>query len=281
MTDPENSQPGGALGTYDRPIEIADGVHWIGFFDEHEHLHCNPYLVVAGDEAVLIDGGSRADFATVMTKILQVGISPDRIVALVYQHYDPDLCGSMSNLLDLCRNPELAILTDTRNRSFLSHYLNRERRGRIRTLDDFDHRLRFGGRELTFVNTPYAHSAGSFVTHDPATATLFGSDLFGSFGTDWSLHMQLDPDCHECIPVDPCPCNGRRCPLVDLGEFHRSVMPSCACLRHALEQMSGLTIDQIAPQHGSVISGSRDIARAMGYLRDLEGVGIDAIIPPR
>ena len=68
-------------GIYDRDIEIADGIYWIGFYDPQSGLHCNPYLVIDNDEAV-------------MMKILQTGIAAHQIQALIYQHYDPDLCGS-------------------------------------------------------------------------------------------------------------------------------------------------------------------------------------------
>ena len=81
---------------FTRPITIAEGVHWVGFYDRDAGLHCNPYLVVDGGEAVLIDGGSLPDFPVVLTKILQTGIHPGAIRALVYQHIDPDLCGSMA-----------------------------------------------------------------------------------------------------------------------------------------------------------------------------------------
>ena len=45
---------------YLQPIEIAEGVFWVGFADTNIGLRCNPYLIVDGDEAVLIDGGSEA-----------------------------------------------------------------------------------------------------------------------------------------------------------------------------------------------------------------------------
>jgi flavorubredoxin len=82
-------------------VEIADGVYWVGFYDEQAGLHCNPYLIIDNDEAMVIDGGSRPDFATVMMKILQTGIAPNKIKALLYQHYDPDLCGSIPNFEDI------------------------------------------------------------------------------------------------------------------------------------------------------------------------------------
>ena len=86
---------------YESSVEIAEGIYWVGFYDTQSGLHCNPYLILDHDEAVVIDGGSRPDFATVMMKIMQTGIAPKQIQALVYQHYDPDLCGSIPNFEDI------------------------------------------------------------------------------------------------------------------------------------------------------------------------------------
>jgi hypothetical protein len=44
-------------------IEIAEGIYWIGFYDQQAGLHCNPYLIVDNDEAMVIDGGSRPDLS--------------------------------------------------------------------------------------------------------------------------------------------------------------------------------------------------------------------------
>lgn len=56
------------------PVSIADGIYWVGYSDDNRGLHCNPYLIIEGDEAVLIDGGNRDDFSTVMLKILRTGL---------------------------------------------------------------------------------------------------------------------------------------------------------------------------------------------------------------
>jgi len=69
---------------YDEPIEIAEGIYWVGFVDREANLHCNPYLIIEGDEAVLIDAGSRDDFSTVMMKVLKTGIDPNQICRLIY-----------------------------------------------------------------------------------------------------------------------------------------------------------------------------------------------------
>ncbi len=37
------------LKEYDRPIQIAEGIYWVGFYDESTNLHCNPYLIVGNE----------------------------------------------------------------------------------------------------------------------------------------------------------------------------------------------------------------------------------------
>ncbi len=263
---------------YDRPVEVAPGIHWVGFHDGDSNLHCNPYLIIEGDKAVLIDGGSRPDFPVVMRKILQTGIAPEQIVALVYQHPDPDLCGSMANMVDLCANEALTILSDRANNDFLSFYLERERRGLLRSLDDLGMVFSFNGRELRFFKTPFAHTAGSLVTYDTRTRTLFTSDLFGSYSQRWDLFLRLDDRCRSCDAYDtdgPCAYGKPYCPLTDLLTFHRQVMPSEKALHRAMGVIGGVDAALIAPQHGSVIDQPEDIAFLTDCLARLTGVGCD------
>jgi sigma-B regulation protein RsbU (phosphoserine phosphatase) len=42
---------------YDSAVEIAPGIFWVGFYDAPSGLHCNPYLIVDEDEAVVINTG--------------------------------------------------------------------------------------------------------------------------------------------------------------------------------------------------------------------------------
>jgi len=261
-------------------VEVAPGIHWVGFHDGYSNFHCNPYLIIEGDKAVLIDAGSRADFPVVMRKILQTGIAPEQIVALIYQHPDPDLCGSMANMVDLCANEALTILSDRANNVFLSFYLERERRGLLRSMDDRGMVFSFNGRELRFFKTPFAHTAGSLVTYDPRTRTLFSSDLFGSYSQRWDLFLRLDDQCRSCDAYDtdgPCAYGKPYCPLTDLLAFHRQVMPSDKALHRAMKVIGGVGAERIAPQHGSIIDQQEDIAFLTGCLAKLTGVGIDGL----
>ena len=261
---------------YDGPVEVAQGIYWVGFHDKESNFHCNPYLIIEGDEAVLIDAGSRPDFPVVMMKILQTGISPEQITTLIYQHSDPDLCGSMPNMIDICKNPKLIVLSESSSNMFISYYIERERQSLLRSIDDYGFKFTFGGRVLQFVKTPYAHNAGSFATYDKRTKTLFSSDLFGSLSRQWDLYIDLEDYCYTCNDYDHCLMNKVYCPLPDILEFHKQVMPSEKALRYAMDDFRKLDIEMIAPQHGSIFKKKKDIHFIIDKLAGLKGVGIDA-----
>lgn len=264
---------------YSRPIQIADGVHWVGFHDVQSGLHCNPYFISDGEESVVIDGGSRPDFPSVMMKVLSTGIDPSSIAALIYQHFDPDLCGSISNFEDIIDRDDLRIISSKSNHMFIRHYAARSE---LFSLKDYDYCFRFpSGRELRFIPTPYAHAEGSFVTFDVQTGVLFTSDLFGSYGVTWDLFLHLEPQCRECFDYYNCPAGKAYCPLPDILKFHQHIIPSVKALKYALEQMAQVPFSLIAPQHGSVIRGETAIETVWDRLTTLDAVGIDGIVGDR
>lgn len=261
---------------YDRTIEFADGVYWIGFYDPQSGLHCNPYLIVDNDEVVVIDGGSRPDFATVMMKILQTGIDPQQIRALIYQHYDPDLCGSIPNFEDIINRKDLKIISAPENLMFIRHY---SVSSRLHPLSKENYQYVFSsGRTLQFEKTPYCHSGGSVVTFDTKSKVLFTSDLFGSFGTDWKLFLKLRPECIDCAELSHCPKKRPNCPINDIINFHKEIMPSRKALRYSLERILQIPFKMIAPQHGSIIA-DREVTRYIfKLLTTITEVGIDGIV---
>ncbi len=273
---------------YSRPVTIADGIYWVGEADEKRDLYCNPYLIVDSGIAVLIDGGSRPDFPTVVRKVLQVGIKPHDISHLIYQHQDPDLCGSLSNLEDIIDNEELQVVSTESNLTYIRYYSDRSKTLAIEKSDD---RLTLpSGRVLRFIRTPYAHAPGAFMTFDEQTGTLFSSDLFGSYNAEryndrkWGLFLEIDEHCRTCDPSFPevlklKPETGRvRCEWAGICRFHQQNMPSAAALRYAMEQVRAVAPKMIAPQHGSIIYKEDDIELAVDRLAALKEVGIDGVL---
>ncbi|NLN56315.1 MAG: MBL fold metallo-hydrolase [Clostridiales bacterium] len=255
------------------PINFAEGIYWVGYSDENRGLHCNPYLISEGDEAVLIDGGNRDDFSTVMLKILRTGLQPSQINRLIYQHYDPDLCGSLPQLEAIINNDALRIISHKENNVFIHYYSAKTEKLDFRELDN---RFEFKtGRRLEFYPIPYCHHPGSFVTYDVKTKTLFTSDLFGSFDTRWKLTLDLDESCRECNDLDKCPLSSNKCPLSGIVKFHQRIMTSNRALENTLNIVEKLDIDRIAPQHGSIIASKEDVNAIIRLLRKVKNVGID------
>jgi flavorubredoxin len=266
---------------HNRPFKLAEDVYWVGFHDSQSGLHANPYLIVDGREALLIDGGSRSDFPSVMMKILQTGIAPSSIIGLVYQNYDPRLCGSIPHLEGIIDRKDLKIVSDQANHMFIRHYTQS---ATLLSLQDVGFKIRFSsGRCIQFIRTPYAHSAGSFVSFDQKSGVLFTNDLFSSYATEWSLLLKLSIECKQCEDF-----NGRKCgdgmaycPVKDILRFHQNIMSSERALKIALEQIGKVPFTVIAPQHGSIIHEADDIVFICDLLASLKGVGIDGFIGAR
>ena len=261
---------------YESHVEIEEGIYWVGFHDEHSGLHCNPYLIIDDEEALVIDGGSRPDFATVMMKILQTGMDPNQIKALLYQHYDPDLCGSIPNFEDIIENSSLKIISDQSSLMFIRHY---SVSSLMVSIEDLNYHYKFSsGRTLQFIKTPYSHSAGSFVTFDQKSGMLFTSDIFGSYGTEWELFLKLSPQCIDCVNLSECPEDRENCPIDEILNFHKKIMPSRKALKYALKKILEVPFTTIAPQHGSIITDRNIMRYIFEQLISQKEVGIDRII---
>jgi len=258
------------------PIEIADGVYWLGYSVNNAGLHCNPYLIREGDEAVLIDGGSRDDFSYVMLKILRTGLKPSQIKRLIYHHYDPDLCGNLPQLEAIINTKELSIISHMENNVFIHYYSKKTPKIDFRTLgSEFVFK---SGRKLAFYGTPFCHSPGSFMTYDTKTKTLFSSDIFGSYDANWYLYLELIDHCATCAAQRICPQTGKKCPIYGIDQFHKRIMTSTIALSHALDVIESLDIERIAPQHGSIMKNKNDVLTVIGHLRNIKHVGIDYLV---
>lgn len=258
---------------YMEPREIADGIYWIGFSHDNSQLFCSPYIIIDGDEAVLIDSGGRDSFSTVMLKILRIGVNPKQIKRLIYQHYDPDLCGNLPHFESIIDSPDLRIISHKDNNFFLDHYSSQTPKD---CFTDLDCEYTFGeGRTLKFIFTPYSHSMGSFMTYDTKTKTLFSSDILGSFDKEWMLYNPLRDSCHSCSPQQLCPEDNSKCRVYSIQRFNQLTMSSAKALRYALDRILELDTEIVAPQHGSIIDSKKDKLTIINYLKSIDDIGID------
>ncbi|MDD5251192.1 MAG: MBL fold metallo-hydrolase [Patescibacteria group bacterium] len=213
---------------YDKAVEIADGVFWVGFYDPVAHFHCNPYLILTGEDAVLIDPGSNPHFPTVARKVASV-VKFDRIRYIIIHHQDPDLASNIPVFEKLINRPDLEVVTTFRASLLTSYY---GFKSPYRLVEKGP--LEVGGRKFDFELTPYLHAPGAFTTYDGERKILFSSDIFGAFSRNWDLYAA------ENYPEL-------------MFEFHDSYMPDHGLLKNQMERFERFNIDLIAPQHGSVI----------------------------
>jgi flavorubredoxin len=264
-----------------KPIEIGKGVFWVGSLLHRDTLHCNPYLIIEGDEAILIDPGSRLDFPDVMLNVLQAGVKPAQITNIIYHHYDPDLCGSGPDLERMLTSKSLRIISHEDNHQFIRYFGVTLPMVCINTLGG--EYIFKTGRKLTFHWTPFAHAEGSFMTFDQQTGILFSSDLFGSWQKKHMLQMETNEECLKCMtdnhtfPEASQKICGHACSFSSFISFHRKVMPTSRVLKIAMTIIEELPVTLIAPQHGSIIP-SPYVQHLTRWLKTLSQVGIDSFI---
>lgn len=244
-TDPGPAQPGSS--------PIAPGIHRLGLTSGLPDLMCNAYLLLDGDEAVLVDPGSVLDFDTVLDQLTRL-VPLAAVKWIILSHQDPDLASSVPLFERAGFTGRIAC--HWRAGLLLRYY---GIRSPFYHVDQEQYRLQLaGGRELHFLPTPFLHSPGAIATWDPRTGTLFSADLFGAFSQTWTLYAEP------------------RHYAEAMKAFHEHYVPSHELLARAMDRLALLDIRLIAPQHGSVIR--EDIPDLVNLLRNME-VGQDRPVP--
>lgn len=226
--------------------DLGDGIYWVGV-DTHDAFRCNPYLIVDGDESVLVDPGGLLTANAVLNRVARL-VDLRSIRYIVAHHQDPDVISAISMLRGVVAD-DCRVVCHSRMSVLIKHlgagfpFLD---------IDKARWQLTFGkNRTLTFAHTPYLHSPGAIVTYDARSQTVFTSDLFGGITENWKL--EAGPNYLEQIMA-----------------FHIDYMPSVDILSTGIENIRALgPIRRLAPQHGSIIEGA-DVERLMKSVKDLQ-----------
>ncbi|MEA1916676.1 MAG: histidine kinase, partial [Campylobacterota bacterium] len=196
---------------FTKAIKLQDNIYWVGKYLENDPFQCHPYLILDGDNSVLIDLGSMLEFDEVVKKIESI-TSLKNIKYIIAHHQDPDLCAAIPNIEKLVNRDDLRVVTHHRNAALIKHYgITSE----YMYIDTNNYELKLTSRVLKFLTTPYAHAPGAFMTYDESTKTLFSSDIFGAFEESWSFYA--DENYFESIKL-----------------FHQEYMPGRDILNYAL-----------------------------------------------
>lgn len=230
-------------------------IYWLGITDQTA-FRCNVYLIIDGDEVIIIDPGSRSFFEQVKDRVAQV-ISPEKVTGMILCHQDPDVAASMVDWLEIV--PDCTVFTSPRSQVLLPHFGKKDYS--FHNIEGQPSYELPSGQILNFITSPYLHSPAAFTTLDECSHYLFSGDIWAALSTQWQLTVGNDFESHA----------------LNMDMFHVDYMASNIATNGYINKISNLNIEAILPQHGSIICFEH-VDDAFEYLRDLH-CGTDVAYP--
>lgn len=222
-------------------IEIKPDIYWVGGIDwDIRNFHgystnrgttYNAYLII-DKKITLIDTVKRYLFDEMLERIKTV-VDPSKINYIVSNHVEMDHSGSIPRLLEITKNAK--VITSTRGeKGLLKHY---KKNLNLKVVNSGD-TLNIGKRALHFVHIPMVHWPDSMATYSPYDKLLLPNDAFGQH---IASSERFDDEIEWGILRE------------EAAKYYANiVMPFGDQVKKALNVISTLKIDMIAPSHGII-----------------------------
>ena len=222
-------------------IEIKPDIYWVGGIDwDLRSFHgyntpkgttYNAYLII-DNKITLVDTVKHYLFNEMLNRIKEI-VDPSKIDYIISNHVEMDHSGSITKLLEFC--PNAKIITSTRGEKGLHLHYKKELNLKVVNSGD---KLNIGKKILAFFHIPMVHWPDSMVTYIPSDKLLLPNDAFGQHiascerfdeELDWGILKQ------------------------DAAKYYANiVMPYGDQVKKALEMLTKLDINMIAPSHGII-----------------------------
>ena len=237
-----------------KAIEIKKDIYWTGVKDWNlQEFHgyqtprgstYNSYLIM-DEKITLVDGAKHYLSDEQIARVKSV-TDFSKIAYVVVNHVEMDHSGNMPEIMKLA--PQATILTNAAGeRALNDHY---DTTGWKFQIIKSGESVSIGKRTLTFVTTPMLHWPDSMVTYIAEDKLLLPNDGFGQhFCSDGIfVHEQpFDVVCEEA------------------KKYYANILfPFGAQAEKALSGLDGLEIDMIAPSHGCIWSGEKEVSTILG-----------------
>jgi len=235
-------------------VSLKDDIFWVGAIDwELRNFHgyvtqrgstYNAYLIL-DEKKVLVDTVKDYLFDQMLSRIENI-IDPAEIDYIVSNHVEMDHSGSIPAILKHCPNARI-ITSKMGEKGLRKHY------GEDLDLIQVDSEeiLDIGKRTLTFVHTPMVHWPDNMVTYLNEDKILMSNDAFGQH---IASPERFDDQLEWGILRE------------EAAKYYANiVLPYSPQVQKALEAVSGLDIDIIAPSHG--IIWRKNVERIIGEYR--------------
>ncbi|MFH1459016.1 MAG: FprA family A-type flavoprotein [Candidatus Omnitrophota bacterium] len=227
-----------------KSVELKKDIYWVGAIDwDIRNFHgyltqrgttYNAYLIL-DEKIVLVDTVKHYMFDEMLSRIKSI-VDPAKIDYIISNHVEMDHSGCLPKILELC--PKAAVVTSPQGEKGLKkHFGNFINQNNLKIVESGDS-INIGKRNINFVLTPMVHWPDSMASYIPEEKLLLPNDAFGQhLATSVRFDDQLS---WEIIKKEAA------------KYYANIVLPFGKQVNKALDAVSGLTIDMIAPSHGII-----------------------------
>jgi flavorubredoxin len=221
--------------------KIKPDIYWVGAIDwDIKNFHgyvtqrgttYNSYLIM-DKKITLVDTVKHYKFDEMIARIKEI-IDPKKIDYIVSNHVEMDHSGSLPKLLEIC--PNAKVITSTKGEKGLIRHYKKDYNFLVVKSGDT---LNIGKKTLHFVHIPMVHWPDSMVTYIPSDKLLMPNDAFGQH---IASSERFDDEIEWGILKE------------EAAKYYSNiVMPYGDQVKKALDLISNLDVDMIAPSHGVI-----------------------------
>lgn len=224
-----------------KALEIKKGIYWVGAIDwDLRNFHgystqlgstYNAYLII-DQKIVLVDTVKHYMFDEMLERIKSV-IDPSKIDYIVSNHAEMDHSGSILDMADIAE--DAVIVCSSNGEKGLKKHFKKNLNFKVVNTGDS---INIGKRNLNFVLMQMVHWPDSMATYIPEEKLLLPNDAFGQ-------HIASNERFDDEFGWDRA--------RIEAAKYYANiVLPYGTQVNKALEAVSGLAIDMIAPSHGLI-----------------------------
>jgi len=224
-----------------KSVEIKPGIYWVGGIDWNlRDFHgyetrrgstYNSYLII-DEKTVLVDTVKNYLLDEMLSRIREI-VDPSQIDYLISNHVEMDHSGGISGVLKFA--PRARVITSPQGQKGLRRHFKIDWDFQVVKSGET---MKIGRRTLQFFLTPMVHWPDSMATYVPQEKLLLPNDAFGQhIATAARFDDQIGWDIvHE-----------------EAARYYANiVLPYGEQVKKALDTLSGLNIEMIAPSHGLI-----------------------------
>jgi len=231
------------VGVNDRTTDLFEGLWPVA----DTGVSYNTYLI--NDEKKVIIDLVKAIKTDAFFDQIHAVMPLSEIDYVIINHMEPDHTGVLKTLHKIA--PDITLVGTEKMKQMLAHYYGIT--DPVRVVRDGE-TLTLGRKTLQFFEAPFIHWPETMVTWEQTQKVLFPCDAFGSYG---ALRGTIFDD--ECLEPEFYIREALRYYVNIVARFSQPVLK-------AIEKLSGLDIQMIAPSHGLI--WRKDPARIIDYYRN-------------